>query len=194
LIEALELAPCHFVGLSMGGFVGLRLAARHPALVRSLTLIDTAADGEPALNRPKYRAMATITRLAGYRVLLGPIMKIMFGRAFLDDPARAAERREMEARLLALDPARIRFALEAVITRAPVTTLLREIRVPTLVVHGADDRAIRIARARALADGIAGASWVEIPRAGHTSTVEEPRAVNAAIQAFVDRLGTRSSE
>src|SRR5262245_53535714 len=38
LILALNAAPCHFAGLSMGGFVGLRLAARRPALLRTLTL------------------------------------------------------------------------------------------------------------------------------------------------------------
>src|SRR5215470_11987860 len=46
LIEALALAPVHFVGLSMGGFVGQRLAARHGHLLRSLTLLDTSAGPE----------------------------------------------------------------------------------------------------------------------------------------------------
>src|SRR6185312_6315936 len=32
LIKSLHAAPCHFAGLSMGGFVGMRLAARHPEL------------------------------------------------------------------------------------------------------------------------------------------------------------------
>src|SRR5437899_1734771 len=44
LIEKLRAAPCHFVGLSMGGFIGMRLALRRPELLRSLTLIETAAD------------------------------------------------------------------------------------------------------------------------------------------------------
>jgi len=46
LIEQTGAAPVHFVGLSMGGFVGLRLAARRPALLRSLALIGSASDGE----------------------------------------------------------------------------------------------------------------------------------------------------
>src|SRR5277367_1924949 len=47
LIRALGVPPVHFVGHSMGGFVGMRLAARHPELLRSLVLIDTSADAEP---------------------------------------------------------------------------------------------------------------------------------------------------
>src|SRR5262249_32166952 len=37
LIKALKAAPCHFAGLSMGGFVGMRLAAHHPELIKTLT-------------------------------------------------------------------------------------------------------------------------------------------------------------
>jgi 3-oxoadipate enol-lactonase len=48
LIEQLGCAPCHFLGLSMGGFIGLRLAARHPELLRSLILLETSADPEPS--------------------------------------------------------------------------------------------------------------------------------------------------
>ncbi len=59
LIEKLGAAPCHFVGLSMGGFVGMRLAARRPALLKTLTLIETAADGEPRAERAQVsRAVA----------------------------------------------------------------------------------------------------------------------------------------
>src|SRR5258705_4258305 len=44
LIEQLSPGkPIHFVGLSMGGFVGMRLAARKPHLLRSLTLLETSA-------------------------------------------------------------------------------------------------------------------------------------------------------
>jgi 3-oxoadipate enol-lactonase len=51
IIEKLGAAPCHFVGLSMGGFIGMRLAARRPELLRSLSLLETAADEDPVLNQ-----------------------------------------------------------------------------------------------------------------------------------------------
>ena len=80
LIEKLALGPVHFVGLSMGGFIGMRLAARRPELVRSLVLIDTAADAEPLWNIPKYKLLALLARGLGYRSLLAPIMKIIYLR------------------------------------------------------------------------------------------------------------------
>jgi 3-oxoadipate enol-lactonase len=53
LIEALGAAPCHFVGLSMGGMVGLRIAIRRPELLKSLVLFATSADA--GKRHAKYR-------------------------------------------------------------------------------------------------------------------------------------------
>lgn len=46
LVESLEIGPVHFVGVSVGGMVGMRMALRRPDLLRSLTLIDTSAEAE----------------------------------------------------------------------------------------------------------------------------------------------------
>ncbi len=188
LIEKLGAAPCHFVGLSMGGFVGLRLAARRPALLRSLTLVESAADAEPRLNAPKYRAMEWFARRFGFGPLVPVVMRIMFGRTFLGDPARAEERRKLADELGALDPVRVHPALEAVIRRHAVFDELGRITLPVQVVHGEEDRAIVPARARRTAAAIPGARLVMIPRAGHTSSVEEPEAVTRAIAELVDRV------
>jgi len=185
LIDALGVAPVHFVGLSMGGFVGMRLAIRKPELLRTLILVDTAADSEPRANVPKYRAMSFLTRMFGYRIVLGAVMKIMFGPPFLKDAARSAQRRTMEQHLLGLRDAETRAALESVITRRPVEDELGKIKTPTLVLHGAEDRAIVTPRARKMADAIPSARWVTIPRAGHTSTVEEPDAIVRALDEFL---------
>lgn len=185
LIGALGVAPVHFVGLSMGGFVGMRLAIQKPELLRTLVLIDTAADTEPRANVPKYRAMSFLTRLFGYRIVLGSVMKIMFGPPFLKDAARSAQRRTMEQHLLALRDAETRAALDSVITRRAVEDELGKIATPTLVLHGAEDHAIVTPRAKRMADAIPGARWVTIPRAGHTSTVEEPDAIVRALEEFL---------
>jgi pimeloyl-ACP methyl ester carboxylesterase len=185
LIEKLGAAPCHFVGLSMGGFVGLRLALRRPELLRTLTLIDTAADPEPRAKIPRYVAMSWVVRLVGYRPLLGTVMKMMFAPAFLGDPARAAERERWSQHLLGLSEPPTRAALQAVIGRRGVEGELGRIKTPTLVLHGNEDRANAPARARRMADAIPGARWVEIARAGHSSTIEEPDAINAALDGFL---------
>ena len=129
--------------------------------------------------------MSLLTRLFGYRVVLGSVMKIMFGPPFLKDAARSAQRRTMEQHILALRDEPTRRALDSVITRRPVEDQLGKIVTPTLVLHGAEDRAIVPPRAKRMADAIPGARWVTIPRAGHTSSVEEPDAIVRAIDEFL---------
>ena len=74
LIEGLELGPCHFAGLSMGGFVGLRLAARRPELLRSCILLETSADPEPPDTISRYRTLSLVARTIGPWVVAGKVM------------------------------------------------------------------------------------------------------------------------
>ncbi len=181
LIEQLDIGPVHFVGLSMGGFVGMRIAARRPELVRSLALLDTAADPEPAANIPKYKRLNMAVRLVGVHPRLGAkVMPIMFADSFLADPSRVGEVRHQERQLRGNAPT-IYKAVNGVIRRQGCTQELASIRCPTLVLRGTEDTAIARERAYALVDGIAGATWVEVEGAGHTSTMEQPEAVTAAL-------------
>lgn len=185
VIERLGCAPCHFVGLSMGGFVGLRIAIRRPELLRSLTLIDSAADPEPRLNVVKYNVMLALSHVVGLRPFASTVMRTMFGTAFLEDASRRTECDRLRARLLQNDIVGVRRATRGVIERAAVTDQLGRITTRTQVVHGAGDAAIVTARARRMASEIPGAAFHLIPRAGHTSTLEEPAAITDAIERFL---------
>lgn len=101
LIETLELGPVHMAGLSMGGFVGMRVAARRPDLVRSLILMETSAEPEP--NRFKYQLLSTIVRFFGVGPVVSTVMDIMFGDKFLKDTNRTSEREYWASQLRQLD-------------------------------------------------------------------------------------------
>lgn len=188
VLDALGLDAVHYAGLSMGGFVGIRLAARHPERVRSLALLDTSAGPEDPEKVSRYRLMARIVRLFGARPVAGQVQKIMFGDAFLTDPSRAAEREARRRELLAVDRVGATRATYGVIDRPDVYDLLPAIAVPTLVLVGEQDRATPPPKAERLRDGIAGARLVVVPRAGHTATLEEPDAVSAALAAHLDTV------
>lgn len=185
LIEALDCAPCHFVGLSTGGFIGLRLGIRRPELLRSLTLMDTSADEEhPSLAR-QYRLLAHVVRWLGWRPVVGIVMKKMFAKKFRTDPCRRDEARAWRRRFLAMDRmAGPKFAI-GIFGRDSVRSELHCITTPTMVIVGEQDIATPVSLARRIADGINGAELVIIPDAGHLCTVEEPAAVNAAIDRFL---------
>lgn len=188
LIQSLRAAPCHFVGLSMGGFVGMRLAARRPDLIRSLTLIETSCEPEPALNVPRYRRLAWFARILGPSPVIERVMPILFGKTFLTDPARETERRAWRVRLCAVNRAGAARATMGVITRAGLVEEIGSIRVPTLVIVGDEDVATPPEKARAIQARIPGSRLAVIPRAGHSSPVEQPAAVTDAIASFLGAL------
>lgn len=193
LIERLGVGPCHFVGLSMGGFVGMRIAARRPDLLRSLVLMETSADPEPLRNVPRYTLLNLTARLAGLRPVADPVMRIMFGRSFMTDPNRAEERSRWRTRLME-NRRDIWRAVNGVIERRGVAQEIPHIRVPTLVVVGAEDTATVPAKAQRLHQLIPGSRLVTLPRGGHSSTVEEPALVNATLGTFLDAQSeTRAS-
>lgn len=190
LIGQLGCAPCHFLGLSMGGFIGLRLAARHPELLRSLILLETSADPEPREHVAKYRQLAFVARWFGLGLVVERVMPVMFGRTFLTDPARTLERREWRTRMSGNHRLGVTRATTGVITRQGVYSEIDSIRVPTLILVGDEDVAVPLVHSRRLHEGITGSRLEVIPRAGHTSTVEEPTAVNVAITTFLGSLSS----
>lgn len=190
LIQSLGAGPCHFVGLSMGGFVGMRLAARHPELIRSLSLLETSAGPEPLLNVVRYRALGAVVKATGIRPVAGAVMRAMFGRKFLTDSSRSALRAEQKRLLLGNSLQGMLNALRGIMERPGIEGELSSIRCPTLVIVGDQDVATVPAKAQRIHALIAGSRLVVLPGAGHTSTVEEPELVNATLIPFIDRCET----
>jgi 3-oxoadipate enol-lactonase len=184
LIEALGVGPCHFAGLSMGGFVALRLAARRPELLRSCILLETSAEPEPPQNVSRYRMLSWALRLFGTGAVTDKVMPIMFGATFLADPARADLRAEWRGRLLALRRS-IHKAVTGVIERRGVEEELQRISMPTLILVGEEDVATPPPKSERIRAAVRGSRLVRIPRAGHSSTIENPAAVNAALGEFL---------
>ncbi len=189
LINALNLGPCHFAGLSMGGFVGMRLAINTPQLLKSLILLDTSAEAEPAESAPKYKMLNFIARWFGLGVVVGQVMPILFGKTFMSDPARADERAHWKNHIAkAHDRKSIVRAVKGVIDRDGVYDRLGKITVPTLVVVGSEDSATPQAIGQRIADAVDGADFRVIDQAGHSSTIEQPDAVNDIIDGFLAGL------
>lgn len=187
LIEQLQLGRVHFAGLSMGGFVAMRIAARRPELLHSCILLETSADAEPPENAPRYRTLNRVARWLGLRVAASKVMPIMFGQTFLTDPARAEERAHWRDQLIA-NKRDIWRAVNGVIERPAITDELHNIVAPTLIMVGEQDVATIPAKSERLHAAIRGSTLVRIAEAGHSSTIEQPARVNAAIDAFLRRL------
>jgi 3-oxoadipate enol-lactonase len=186
LIGHLGLPPVHWVGLSMGGFVGMRIAARNPALVRSLTLLDTSAEPEEPSKMSEYRMLALAQQLVGVKPLLGKVKPAMFGPTFLAGAAGGPLITEWVTRLRRTSRSATRKAVLGVVNRKPVDDEITTITAPTLVVAGADDISTPPAKAERIAALIPGARLEIIPECGHTSPLEQPERITELLVAFLE--------
>ncbi len=188
LIRALGVEGCHFVGLSMGGFVALRLALNYPELVSTISVLDSSAEPEPPENHGKYKFLNFMQKWFGKKIVMGSVMPIMFGQTFLNDPARHDEvkywRRFLETTGGRKGASR---AVMGVIERTGVSDRIAGIKIPTLIAVGAEDIATVPEKSERMHAAIPGSEFVLIPKAGHQSNVDAPDAVNAALSDFLAR-------
>jgi 3-oxoadipate enol-lactonase len=177
----------HYAGLSMGGFVGQRLAARRPDLVRSLILIDTSSGPEDPEKIKKYRLLATVYGLLGMKPLLGQVAPIMFTPAYLETEAGKATVGVWTGELAQLNRKGVKKAIRGVTDRQPIVEEIGTITAPTLVIVGSDDVATPVAKAQVIADAVKGARLEVLGGVGHVSTLEDPARISALMTDFLAR-------
>lgn len=188
LIEHLGIAPVHYVGLSMGGFIGQRIAVRRPELIRTLTLLDTSAGPEDPDKVKRYKLLGTVYRVTGIPPLRKQVLPIMFGPSFLADPARQPVVDEWERQLKRCRRSGVSKAVIGVANRLPIDEI-DTITAPTLVIVGADDVATPPHKAKLIAERIPGARLEQVPDCGHSSTLEQPETVTALLRDFLAQNG-----
>jgi len=174
--ETLGLRPFVLVGRSMGGAIALTFTARHPERVRGLVLVCTTA-----------RFTFTPEQLAVHRdVMRGRLPQQFTSETF--SPATGMElMREAWIEQVKTDP-RVRYTDVLACQAFDGRSLLARIRVPTLVVAGADDQLTPVTCAEELARGIPGARLEVIARAGHQAPLEQADAFNRLVGRFAAEL------
>jgi pimeloyl-ACP methyl ester carboxylesterase len=170
LLDALGIERAHVVGASMGGMIAQTIAVRHPERVLSLVSIMSNT-GSRRSGQPSLAMYGTLLKRAP-RDRAGYIEHHVEVFAKIGSPG--FPRDEADLRSLAAasydrghDPAGAGRQLAAVVASGDRTELLRQIRVPTLVVHGTDDKLVAPSGGRATARAIPGARLLEIRGMGH---------------------------
>jgi pimeloyl-ACP methyl ester carboxylesterase len=111
-------------------------------------------------------------------------MNVMFGQTFMRDADRAVERETWRQLIGSQSLAGGLHAVDGVLERSGVHRDLAKITAPTLIIVGNEDAAAPLRLGKRINDAIAGSQLVTVP-AGHTSPVEQPDAVTAAIEEFL---------
>lgn len=185
LYSALGITRAHFCGLSMGGMVGMWLAAHAPDCVDRLVLCNTAARlGPPQL----WNARIEAVRAGGMSAIVPAILARWFTSAFMSESPSVIDHMRQ---ILASTPAEGYIACCEAIRDMDQRTMQPGIRARTLVIAGELDAATPPADARFLAASIPGARYLEV-RAAHLSNVEAADAFTDAVLHFL--IGGTSDE
>ena len=175
LIDTLGVDKAHVVGASMGGMIAQLVAIRHGGKAKSLVSImsTTGRPGLPRENPEAMRALMAVPMSASREDRLATALaavKAIGGPGF---PASDEERRAYLGRSIdytPFDPAAAARHLAAAIAAAPRHEALSRLRIPALVIHGADDPIIPVEHGRDTAESIPGAELLIAPGLGHDFT------------------------
>jgi 3-oxoadipate enol-lactonase len=184
LLDSLGIAETHFVGVSMGGLIGMTAVLERPERVTSLVLCDTTACYGPAV-RPMWEDRLRVAETDGMTSsLVGRTMAVWFTESY-----RVAHHKEVEriaAMLRQTDPRGYAAAIRA-IAFVDLTERISAIRRPTLVVVGEEDPGTPPAMARAIHERIAASELLVLPGSMHCAVVEDADAFLGALLDFLSR-------
>ena len=176
-----DTGPAHVLGVSWGGVIAVRLALRHPELVRSLVLADSSRGS----GQSPEQAAAMRDRIRQLESDGADAFSRERGPRLVTDQAPP----ELVERVVATMRDGVRlpgyaFAAESM-AATDLTPELAGVDVPTLVLCGDGDTVTGIPESQALAGGIPDAVFVTLRGAGHLANQESPEAFNAWLSAFV---------
>ena len=186
MLDQMQLERAVFCGLSMGGYVLFEILRRFPARVRAAVLANTKAVADTPEGKRDRDALAAVAEREGAAAIADRMITKVVGRT------SQAERKDVVAEVRAMmlrQPVQgIVGAQRAMRDRPDSTPLLPSIAVPALLIAGDEDQVTPATPMREMARAIRGATITVIASAGHVSPLEQPRAFNEALGAFLAGL------
>jgi pimeloyl-ACP methyl ester carboxylesterase len=182
LLEAKGSGPAVVVGHSMGGLVGLALAARHPERVRRLVAVNAPVTGKEALT-PSARRLSSPWLLTVAWPFTASRGVLRWLASDLTSLAPMADEDLASIRMASLRALR-RSARS--IQGADRSALGEQVKAPALVITSGDDRIVRPAEGEALARRIPEAKRETVPMAGHCVMLEAPDLFHARLLPFLE--------
>ena len=175
LLDELGVERAHFVGLSLGGMTGLRLAALSPERVDRLAVLCTSALLGPA---QAWHDRATLVREQSTSAVAETVVGRWYTTSFAArEPARILAAQQM----VAATPAEGYASCCEAIATMDLTEDLAHIWAPTLAIAGAEDHATPPDHLERIASGVRDGRLLVVPKAAHLANDEQPQAVTKAL-------------
>jgi 3-oxoadipate enol-lactonase len=186
LLDHLVIDKAILCGLSMGGYIALRAYELFPDRIRGLVLCDTKSEADTNEAKLKRSAIVRTVKTAGVPVFADDFANLVFARQSFQTHPDIIE--NMKSVMRANSPLGISGAALALGIRTDTTPILSQIKVPTLILVGAEDALTPPAVAEAMQKQIPGAEIHIIPAAGHMSNLENPAEFNRHLVEFLNRI------
>lgn len=177
LLSELGIDKAHVVGASMGGMIVQLMAIHHPDRLLSMTSIMSTT-GNPRLPRPKPEAMTALLSRAPANATLEDVIPIGIGVArAIGSPAYPTPEERLRERIArdfnrSFYPEGAARQISAIMDDGDRRKRLKQVRVPSLVIHGTDDPLVPVEGGRDTAAHIPGAKLLELPGMGHDLPLE----------------------
>jgi pimeloyl-ACP methyl ester carboxylesterase len=172
--------PVSLGGLSMGGYIAMAFARRHPQRLRKLILADTKAAADDAPAKAGRAATIDLAKTLGSAAVARTMLPKLLGET--TKALRPAVVEQVLAMMERQSPASIVAVLEALRDRPDATPGLKDVQVPTLVLVGEEDAITPPAMAKIIAENVKGSKLVAIPKAGHLLNLESSRKFTAVVR------------
>jgi 3-oxoadipate enol-lactonase len=186
VLDHLEIHEAVVVGCSMGGYVAFELLASAPNYVKGLVLVDTRAGADTDEGKAGRRKMLEKIENEGSRAIADDMTPKLLGvTTQRERPALVTQVREM---ISSADPKAIAMAVNAMMGRKDMTASLGAIKVPTLIIAGAEDSLIPLPAMQEMHRGIRGARFETIAQAGHLPNLEQPAAFDGLLGEFLKQF------
>lgn len=182
LLDRLGVAKAHFVGSSLGGITGMRLASRNPDRVDRLATLCTGAHLAPSST---WRDRAATVRANGTKAIAEAVVIRWF------TPDHLAAHPDAKARYEAMVAATPTEGYAGCCESIATTDLrgdLPSIAAPTIAIAGADDRATAVPHLEAIASAVQHGRLLVVPHAAHLASAQQPGLITPAVIEHLEAI------
>ncbi|BAJ01902.1 alpha/beta fold hydrolase [Shewanella violacea] len=190
LMDSLSIDDFAVIGLSVGGMWGAELALAAPTRVKALVMMNCFIGYEPEVARAKYYAMLDIIKEAqGVPApLIEQIAPLYFAKNVAQDNPELFN--TFKQSLADIDSGRIESICrlgKIIFGRRDTLDDVEQLTLPCLIMTGLEDTVRPVLESYLMHDAINGSEFINIPNAGHISSLEQPDFVNQQLSQFLTK-------
>jgi len=194
LLEHLDVDAAHVVGISMGGMIVQTMALSQPKRVLSMTsIMSTTGRRTVGWQDPRLLPMLLAPRDGSREQYVETSARLwrLIGSPHYPDTTESIRDRAGETWDRGISRAGVARQMGAILTQPDRSRALRSLRVPTLVIHGTQDKMVHVSGGRATSQAIAGSELLLVPGMGHDVPRDLHETFVDAIRRVADRAGAQ---